>query len=64
MRAMMGNSDMSTLKRDALYTCGTRQISAIVTVSPMQYFPVLCALSNSSTATKPGVTGLVNMVMS
>jgi hypothetical protein len=36
----------------ALYTCGTRQMSAMVISSPNEYFP-LVALSFSSSAAKP-----------
>ena len=40
MRAMVGYAVMSTLKRCALNTCGTRKQSAMVGVSPWQKSPV------------------------
>ena len=41
MRSMVGYLDMSTLNRRALYTWGTKHKSAIVIVSPTQYFPAV-----------------------
>lgn len=54
IRIMVGNCPKSGLKRFALHTCGTRDMSAKVTVSPTQYLPAV-AWRRISRAWKPSI---------